>query len=251
MVAPAPIIVRGLNHSFGTGEARKQAIFDVNLEIERGKLTILMGPSGSGKTTLLTLMGCLRDVQEGSVRLLGTELKGTSAAQLVRLRRRLGFIFQAHNLHESLTATQNVLMGLEVHGKGDARKQKAAAEYMLGLLGLSDRLSYFPGKLSGGQNQRVAVARALVSNPAIVLADEPTAALDKESGRTVVEMLKTLGEQRETTTVMVTHDNRILELADRIITLEVGRVVNDVEPGSDRRLPQRPQSLKFGGSDGA
>ncbi len=120
-------------------------------------------------------------------------------------------------------------MDLQVHGKGDARKQNMAAEHVLGLLGLGDRLSYLPGSLSGGQKQRVAVARALVSNPAIVYADEPTAALDKESGRTVVKMLKTLGEQRGTTTVMVTHDNRILELADRIITLEEGRVVNDVE----------------------
>ena len=228
MVTQAAIIVRGLSHYFGSGEARKQAIFDVNLKIEKGKLTILMGPSGSGKTTLLTLMGCLRDVQEGSVQLLGTELKGASEAQLVSLRRRLGFIFQAHNLHDSLTATQNVLMGLQVHGKGNAQKQKVAAEHMLGLLGLADRLTYLPNSLSGGQKQRVAVARALVPNPAIVFADEPTAALDKESGRSVVEMLKKLGEQRKTTTVMVTHDNRILELADRIITLEEGRVVNDV-----------------------
>ena len=229
MGAQAPIIVRGLNHFFGTGEARKQAIFDVNLEIERGKLTILMGPSGSGKTTLLTLMGCLREVQEGSVRLLGSELNGASAAQLVQLRRRLGFIFQAHNLHDSLTATQNVLMGLQVHGNGDARKRNMAAEHMLGLLGLGDRLAYLPGSLSGGQKQRVAVARALVSNPTIVFADEPTAALDKESGLIVVEMLKTLGEQRETTSLMVTHDNRILEMAARIITLEEGRVVSDVK----------------------
>lgn len=229
MNSQAPIIVRGLNHYFGTGEARKQAIFDVNLEIEMGKLTILMGPSGSGKTTLLTLMGCLREVQEGSVQLLGTELKGASESQRMRLRRRLGFIFQAHNLHDSLTATQNVLMGLQVHGNGDARKQLRAAEHMLGLLGLGDRLSYLPGSLSGGQKQRVAVARALVSNPAIVFADEPTAALDKESGQIVVEMLKMLGKDRQTTTLMVTHDNRILALADRIITLEEGRAVSDVE----------------------
>lgn len=241
MVAQAPIIVRGLNHSFGTGEARKQAIFDVNLEIERGKLTILMGPSGSGKTTILTLIGCLREVQEGSVKLLGTELKGAPEALLVRLRRRLGFIFQAHNLHDSLTATQNVLTGLQVHGKGDAKKQRAAAEHMLGLLGMEDRMNYMPGSLSGGQKQRVAVARALVSNPAIVFADEPTAALDQESGQIVVEMLKTLGEQRETTTVMVTHDHRILELANRIITLEEGRVVNDVDQPA---VGARPRELR-------
>ncbi|WP_273498522.1 ATP-binding cassette domain-containing protein [Lentibacter algarum] len=224
------IQTQALDHFFGEGEARKQAIFDVNLEIERDKLTILMDPSGSGKTTLLTLMGCLRHVQSGSVTLLERELKGAGEAELVRLRRRLGFIFQAHNLHESLTATQNVLMGLQVHGKGNAAKEMAAAHHMLRLVGLEDRLDYLPGNLSGGQKQRVAVARALVSNPNVIFADEPTAALDKVSGRNFVDMLKTMGRERGATTVMVTHDNRILELADRIITLEEGRVVSDVRP---------------------
>ncbi|TYB84640.1 ATP-binding cassette domain-containing protein [Oceaniovalibus sp. ACAM 378] len=223
----APIITRGLNHFFGTGDARKQAIFDINLEIERGSLTILMGPSGSGKTTLLTLIGCLREVNDGEVRVLGHELNNAKEAMLVGLRRRLGFIFQAHNLHESLTATQNVLMGLEVHGSGNALKQRAAAHHVLDLLGLADRRDYLPGSLSGGQKQRVAVARALVSNPEIILADEPTAALDKESGHTVVQILKALGKARGTTTVMVTHDPRILKMADRIITLEDGRIVSD------------------------
>lgn len=222
-----PISVRGLNHFFGQGEARKQALWDLNLHVERGSLTMLMGPSGSGKTTVLTLVGCLREVQSGSVRLLGHELNGASEAQMVLLRRRLGFIFQAHNLHESLTAVQNVLMGLQVHGAGDTVKQMAAARHMLDLVGLSDRRDYLPANLSGGQKQRVAVARALVSNPEIVFADEPTAALDKASGRTVVEMLKALGKSRQVTTVMVTHDNRILELADRIVTMEEGRIVSD------------------------
>jgi putative ABC transport system ATP-binding protein len=225
-----PISVTGLNHYFGDGEARKQAIWDVNLNIIRGSLTILMGPSGSGKTTLLTLMGCLRDVQDGSVKLLGHELNGSADAQLVLLRQRLGFIFQAHNLHESLTATQNVQMGLQVHGLGNATAQLAATRHMLGIVGLADRMDYLPGSLSGGQKQRVAVARALVSNPEIVFADEPTAALDKESGMNVVAMLKALGQERQTTTVMVTHDNRILELADRIITMEEGHIIGDTKP---------------------
>ncbi|MCF2904947.1 ATP-binding cassette domain-containing protein [Octadecabacter sp. CECT 8868] len=223
----AVISTRNLDHFFGTGDARKQAIFDINLEIARGSLTILMGPSGSGKTTLLTLIGCLRDVKDGQVHVLGHELNGASEAVLVGLRRRLGFIFQAHNLHESLTATQNVTMGLQVHGHGDAVKQRKAAHHVLDLLGLADRRDYLPASLSGGQKQRVAVARALVSNPEIILADEPTAALDKESGHTVVQMLKSLGKARGTTTVMVTHDPRILEMADRIITLEDGRVISD------------------------
>lgn len=229
-VTAPPVCVTGLNHWFGKGEARKQAIFDVNLTLARGSLTILMGPSGSGKTTVLTLMGCLRDVQAGSVRLLGHELNGAHRADQVALRRRLGFIFQAHNLHGSLTARQNVLIGLEVHGRGDRSAYLEAADHMLGLVGLGERLDYLPGSLSGGQKQRVAVARALVGNPEIVFADEPTAALDKESGRTVVDLLKALGRTRGTTTVMVTHDNRILELADRIVTLEDGRIVEDRGP---------------------
>tara|TARA_B110000503_G_scaffold130133_1_gene203160 strand:- start:349 stop:1035 length:687 start_codon:yes stop_codon:yes gene_type:complete len=223
-----PIQVQGLDHFFGAGDARKQAIFDINLTIKRGSLTILMGPSGSGKTTLI---GALRDVQSGHIRVLDRELNGPDEAALVQLRRRLGFIFQAHNLHESLTVTQNVLMGLQVHGAGDTVKQRTAAQHMLDLLGLSDRRDYLPGSLSGRQKQRVAVARALVSNPEIILADEPTAALDKASGQTVVALLKALGRQRGATTVMVTHDPRILELADRIITLEDGRVVSDKSNG--------------------
>jgi putative ABC transport system ATP-binding protein len=222
-----PIVVTELNHWFGAGEARIQALFDINLKIQPGKLTILMGPSGSGKTTLLTLIGCLREVQAGSVKLLGNELRGAVDDQLNALRRRLGFIFQAHNLHESLTALQNVRMGLEVHGAKEQKDYDAAAAHILTQLGLGDRIDYMPAKLSGGQKQRVAVARALVGNPAIIFADEPTAALDKESGLKIVQLLKRLGEVRGTTTVMVTHDNRILDLADRILRLEDGRIVDD------------------------
>jgi putative ABC transport system ATP-binding protein len=215
----------GMNHWFGTGDARKQALFDINLTLRRGSFTVLMGPSGSGKTTVLTLVGCLRAVQEGQVTLLDRQLNGASEAELVALRRRLGFIFQAHNLHESLTATQNVIMGLQMHrGVSDAQAQRAAV-HALGLVGLSDRVAYLPGNLSGGQKQRVAVARALVGNPALVLADEPTAALDKDSAAEVVDLLKRMGAARGTTTLLVTHDNRILDRADRILTLEDGRIV--------------------------
>ncbi len=220
------ISTAGLCHWFGKGEARKQALFDIDLAIARGKLTVLAGASGSGKTTLLTLMGCLRAVQKGSVKLLGHELAGADPGTLVAHRRRLGFIFQAHNLHESLTARQNVRMGLEVHGARAAARGDAV-DHMLGLVGLADRLDYLPANLSGGQKQRVAVARALVGNPEIVFADEPTAALDRDSGLNVVRLLKRLGQQRGTTTLMVTHDNRILDLADRILTMEDGRIVGD------------------------
>lgn len=216
---------RGLNHWFGSGDARKQALFDVNLTLRRGSFTVLMGPSGSGKTTVLTLIGCLRAVQDGSLRLLGHELHGATEARLVALRRQLGFIFQAHNLHESLTAAQNVTMGVQVHGNVPDRVAREAAVHALGLLGLSDRIGYLPANLSGGQKQRVAVARALVGNPLLVLADEPTAALDKDSAAEVVDLLKRMGAARGTTTLLVTHDTRILDRADRILTLEDGRIV--------------------------
>ena len=220
-----PIRVRGLNHWFGEGEAAKQALFDIDVDIDAGKLITLVGPSGSGKTTLLTLIGCLRRLQDGSINLLGTELAGASEHDLVLHRRRLGFIFQAHNLHDSLTAMQNVRMGVEVHGPAAMARWEEAAASILTTLGLGDRLNYIPSRLSGGQKQRVAVARALVGNPDIVLADEPTAALDKDTGMQVVRLLKRLGAERGTTTLMVTHDNRILDMSDRIISMEDGRIV--------------------------
>jgi len=232
MTAEDPIVaVQSLNHWFGSGDARKLALDDITMDLPRGSFTVLMGPSGSGKTTLLTLVGCLRSVQDGSVRLLGHELNGADDNTLTRLRQRLGFIFQAHNLHESLTALQNVMMGVQVRpGVSDALASQAAAR-ALGLVGLSDRMDYLPANLSGGQKQRVAVARALAGNPALVLADEPTAALDKDSAADVVDLLKRLASERGTTTLLVTHDTRILDRADRILTLEDGRIVSVSDKG--------------------
>lgn len=221
------VTVQGLQHWFGEAEARKQALFDIDLDIHAGELTVLMGASGSGKTTLLTLVGCLRSVQQGSVKLLGQELLGADEATLVLTRRKLGFIFQAHNLHESLTALQNVRLGLSVHGGRADREWEPAATHLLGLLGLGERLNYLPSRLSGGQKQRVAIARALVGNPHVVFADEPTAALDRESALQVVHLLKALARERGTTVLMVTHDNKVLDLADRIVTMEQGRLVTD------------------------
>ncbi len=223
-----PIIdIRALNHWFGEGSARKQAIFDISLMLERGSFTVLMGPSGSGKTTLLTLIGCLRAVQNGSLRLLGHELHGAEEKALVAMRQRLGFIFQAHNLHESLTARQNVMMGALVHRGVSDQTADDAACHLLGLVGLADRIEYLPAKLSGGQKQRVAVARALVGNPDLLLADEPTAALDKDSAAEAIDLMRRIGKARGMSTLLVTHDNRILDRADRILTLEDGRIVGD------------------------
>lgn len=222
-----PIVTQGLNHWFGEGDTRWQALHHISLEVPRGSLAVLSGPSGCGKSTLLTLMGSLRHVQEGSVRLLGTELHGADASLQQAVRRRIGAIFQAHNLHDSLSAVQNVLMGLQVHGRGwDAEAQHAAALHLLRILGLGERVAHLPAKLSGGERQRVAIARALVSNPEVVLADEPTAALDSKSSLLVVNMLKALGRERGVTTVMITHDDRIHRLADKVLLMQDGRIVS-------------------------
>ncbi len=223
-----PIAVRGLDHGYGQGETALQVLFGVDLRIGAGQFVVLMGASGSGKTTLLSLLGCLREVQAGSALVLGQELHGADEAARIAIRRRVGFIFQAHNLHDSLTAGQNVRMGLDVHGLLPGAD--AAAARMLDLLGLRDRIDYRPANLSGGQKQRVAIARALVGNPEIVFADEPTAALDRENGLLVVELLRRLARQRGTTTLMVTHDPRILDYADRILTMSDGRIVQDTSP---------------------
>lgn len=227
MAAPTVIDCHALDHAFGTGEARAQVLFGVNLTIARGEFVVLKGASGSGKTTLLTLLACLREIQTGSVEVLGERLDGARARRLVEVRRRLGFIFQSHNLHPALSAMQNVRMGLELHGGPALENWQQAAAHMLTSLGLGARLDYLPSKLSGGQKQRVAVARALVGNPEIVFADEPTAALDAESGRKVVDILKSLGQRRGTTSLVVTHDQRVLDCADRIVTLDGGRIVDD------------------------
>lgn len=230
-----PIVTRSLNHWFGEGDARWQALHDVSLEVPRGSLAVLAGPSGCGKSTLLTLMGSLRHVQEGSVRLLGTELHGADASVQQAMRRRIGVIFQAHNLHDSLSAVQNVLVGLQVHGRdGDAEAQQAAALHLLRTLGLGERVAHLPARLSGGERQRVAIARALVAHPEVVLADEPTAALDGTSSLLVVDMLKALGRERGVTTVMISHDDRIHRLADKVLLMRDGRIVNGCSPVSVR-----------------
>jgi len=220
-----PVIsVKNLNHYFGEGKLKKQVLFDINLEIQAGEIVIMTGPSGSGKTTLLTLMGGLRSAQDGSLMILGQEICGANKDQLTQLRKSIGYIFQAHNLLSFLTAKQNVRMSLELHDQYLKQNMDAIAEDILRTVGLGDRINYYAEELSGGQKQRVAIARALVSRPKIVLADEPTAALDKKSGRDVVEMMQKLAKEQGCTILMVTHDNRILDIADRIIYMEDGRL---------------------------
>ncbi len=221
------ISIQNLDHFFGKGKLRKQVLFDVNLEINAGEIIIMTGPSGSGKTTLLTLAGGLRSPQSGSLKVLGEELIGASAGKLTQARRSNGYIFQAHNLHGSLTALQNVRMGLEVHKSISTAQMICRSIEMLEAVGLGERVNYYPDDLSGGQKQRVAIARALVAEPKIVLADEPTAALDKKSGRDVVELMQSLAKEKGCTILLVTHDNRILDIADRIIYMEDGRLAKN------------------------
>src|SRR6516162_369051 len=221
----AVIQIRNLNHYYGIGSLRKQVLFDVTLDIYSGEIVILTGPSGSGKTTLLTLCGALRSIEEGSVRILGNELNGATPAELVAIRQNIGFIFQAHNLIDALTAAQNVQMSLGLDNVSQSEARNRSVE-MLRAVGLEQRLDYLPDRLSGGQKQRVAIARALVRNPKIVLADEPTAALDKKSGREIVDLLQNLARAQNCIIPLVTHDNRILHVADLIVTLEDGRLTS-------------------------
>jgi len=220
----APVQVSGLSHWYGRGALRKQVLFDVEVTIPSGEIVIVTGPSGSGKTTLLTLIGALRSGQEGSIRVLGEELRDARPRALEKVRRQIGFIFQQHNLLNALTAVQTVELGLRVAGSASSSTLRNRARHMLEAVGLEDRIHHKPEQLSGGQRQRVAIARALVGEPAMLLADEPTASLDKNSGREVVERMKSLAREQGTTILMVTHDNRILDIADRIIHLEDGHL---------------------------
>jgi putative ABC transport system ATP-binding protein len=220
-----PVVLRGLTYTYGEGELRRQVLRDVNLDVREGEIVLLTGPSGSGKTTLLTLIGALRAMQDGSALVLGEELADAAEPVRVRLRRRIGFIFQNHNLLGFLTARQNVAMALEQDGGLDERARLARAGELLAAVGLTGHEDRPPARLSGGQRQRVSVARALAAQPGLVLADEPTAALDKVSGHEVVQLLRNLAKSRGVPILLVTHDPRILDIADRVVAMEDGRIV--------------------------
>ncbi|MGM3307173.1 DevA family ABC transporter ATP-binding protein [Anabaena sp. WFMT] len=219
------ISVSNLNHYYSEGGLKKQTLFNINLDILPGEIVIMTGPSGSGKTTLLTLIGSLRSVQSGSLKILGKELCGANKNDMVQVRRNIGYIFQAHNLLGFLTAQQNVQIPFENNHSISFREAQAIAAAMLTTVGLGERLNYYPDGLSGGQKQRVAIARALVHHPQLVLADEPTAALDSKSGRDVVNLMQQLAKEQGCTILLVTHDNRILDIADRIVKMEDGYLV--------------------------
>jgi putative ABC transport system ATP-binding protein len=227
-----PVELRGVGYAYGEGELRRPVLREVDLTVGAGEIVLLTGPSGSGKTTLLTLIGALRAMQDGSARVLGVELNGASERARVALRRRIGFIFQNHNLLGFLTARQNVAMALEQDGAMSEGARLARAGGLLAAVGLEGHEDRLPAKLSGGQRQRVSVARALAAEPGLVLADEPTAALDKVSGHEVVQLLRNLAKSRGVAILLVTHDPRILDIADRIVAMEDGRIVTaDEVPG--------------------
>jgi putative ABC transport system ATP-binding protein len=220
-----PVAIEGLRHFYGDGEGRKEILRGVSLSLEPGEVVILAGPSGSGKSTLLTLVGALRAVQSGSVRLFGTELRGASEQKRETLRRRIGFIFQSHNLLPFIPALDNVVIGLEHVSDitGQARRDRAAR--LLAAVGLSDQQTQMPATLSGGQKQRVAIARALAHDPDLILADEPTASLDRTTGHEIVALMRQLAKQRRCPVLLVTHDHRIYDVADRIVEIEDGQLV--------------------------
>jgi putative ABC transport system ATP-binding protein len=219
--------VEALDHFYGEGESRNQVLFDNQIEIGAGQLVVMTGPSGAGKTTLLTLVGALRSVQQGRIEVLGQSLSALRRRELVAVRRNVGFIFQMHNLFDALSAYENVKMAMQL-GNCTAAEMRQRGSAILDRLGLGNRVDHKPRSLSGGQRQRVAIARALVNRPKLVLADEPTAALDKDSARSVVDLLKETTVENGATVVMVTHDHRIIEKADRLVHMVDGRIASDV-----------------------
>lgn len=225
MSAKPVVSIRNLHHTFDDGRISKHVLMDINLDIYPGEIVLLAGPSGSGKTTLLTLIGALRTVQHGIVSVLNRDLHKSHPLELAEIRRLIGFIFQTHNLMESLTAQQNVGMSLRLHKYISVQKRVAMSKKILEAVDLGDYLDCFPKNLSVGQKQRVAIARALVSKPSLILADEPTASLDSFAGRAVTAIIKKLAHEQNSTILLVTHDNRIFDIADRIVYIEDGRLV--------------------------
>jgi putative ABC transport system ATP-binding protein len=218
------ISVEHITKTYAQGAAAVRALEDVSMKVDRGEVVLLMGPSGSGKTTLLSIMGCILKATTGSVRIQGREVSQLNERQIPGVRlKEIGFIFQGFNLFPTLTAGENVELALDLHGVRGKQARLKAGE-LLERVSLSDKYKALPADLSGGQKQRVAIARALAGEPEIVLADEPTAALDSQSGRVVMKMLNELAHERGRAVVIVTHDNRVMEFGDRIVHIEDGQL---------------------------
>ena len=211
----------------GRDAGEVHALADVNLSLRGGELAMLMGPSGSGKTTLLSVLGCMLMPTAGTVRVCGHSTEGADAERLAKLRRDyIGFIFQNYHLFHTMTAAENVQLALDVRGHG-GRYARSKAHEALARVGLEHKLSSYPGELSGGEQQRVAIARAIVSGPAAILADEPTAALDGANGQATMSILAAIARDSNRSVLVVTHDSRLAPFADRIISIEDGRLVGE------------------------
>jgi putative ABC transport system ATP-binding protein len=218
------ISVRNVTKEFVEGPNRVQVLHGVDFDVDQGEVVLLMGPSGSGKTTLLSIMGCILRATSGSVQIAGREVASLSERELPAIRlQNIGFIFQGFNLFPTLTVGENVELALDLKGVRGS-KAKEEANWLLEQVGLAAKRDSFPSDLSGGQKQRVAIARALSGSPGVVLADEPTAALDSQSGRNVMEMMRELAHKHGRGVVVVTHDSRVLEYGDRIVHMEDGRI---------------------------
>ncbi len=211
--------------TFGEAQTARMVIRGVDLSLLAGEIVLLSGPSGSGKTTLLTLIGALRTMQQGSLKVLGRELSGASESLRLEVRRDVGYIFQLHNLLPFLTVAENVMMAFGEQRRLNPALQREKAIAMLAAVGLAERADDLPAQLSGGQKQRVAIARALVHQPRLILADEPTSALDRQTGHDAVQLLRQLAREQGSAILLVTHDSRIREMADRVVGFEDGVIV--------------------------
>jgi putative ABC transport system ATP-binding protein len=231
----AAISVRDVTKVYVEGANRIQVLHGVDFDVEQGEVVLLMGPSGSGKTTLLSIMGCILRATSGSVQVAGKEVANLSERELPEVRlRHIGFVFQGFNLFPTLTVGENIELALDLKRIRGARAKQEARK-LLDQVGLGAKYDSFPADLSGGQKQRVAIARALAGSPRVILADEPTAALDSHSGRNVMEMMRDLARKHGRGVVVVTHDSRVLEFGDRIVHMEDGRIAERETEASGRK----------------
>jgi putative ABC transport system ATP-binding protein len=224
---------KNITKTFGRGHLQVRAVDSANLSLAGGELTLLMGPSGSGKTTLLSILGCMLTPSKGTLSVCGDSAEKARPEQLAEIRRsHIGFIFQSYHLFPTLTAAENIQLALDIRGQ-NGRRAAAKSQKLLERVGLLRKGVAFPRELSGGEQQRVAIARAIVADPSIILADEPTAALDANNGRAVMNILSGLAKDRNSAVLVVSHDSRVMSFADRIIYIEDG-VLRDEEPAASR-----------------
>ncbi|HKK13845.1 MAG TPA: ABC transporter ATP-binding protein [Gammaproteobacteria bacterium] len=222
---PVVVSVEQVSKDYALGQQQVRALEDISLTVESGEFLAIAGPSGSGKSTLLNLIGCIDTPSSGTVSIDGQDVSGQTPDQLADLRaRKIGFIFQTFNLLPVLTAAENVEYPL-LHFRFDKQKRNERVLRYLDLVGVQDVARHRPNQLSGGQRQRVAIARALIARPSIVLADEPTANLDHATGESILQLMRTINRDKGTTFIFSTHDPRVMEMADRLVRIEDGRII--------------------------